>query len=593
MDSRTAGQTSHFKPLRFEVIPDEKPGLSWTRTRPAITIQDSDGPLTIWQEGNSFIEVDAYDDRDPGDFRNVAQWNKVHEHAAEVMHYRARRFLVALCVFGDNARFFRWDRSTVIVSDSFKYKEDPAPLIEFLTCFGVYDDGYGFDDTSSTKITSSLELARAERQYQLAKKLLVYPECGDPKKDARWLGTSRKIRTPKPYRRGWEDFTTLGPAMAANTRLIGCGSRVWLASLPSYRKYVIIKDSWRDSTRWCEGDIYRRIYGKDKRVFGVARLYHYFDVEDVNSGEVIVTQGEALNEKLKRDKYDERTLHRCILASVGIPLSRFTSTRQLLEAVRDAIIGHKNMWERGVLHRDISLHNILISLYPKQEGGAKGFLIDPEYAVIQGEPGYDQDVLNVCGTPMFMSIDRQPEVTSGGPHEPWHDVESFYWLLVYVLAAEGRLVIHEYRWPCTLEKDEVQPSRRFVWKHVRYITVDEHEPLTKCMTALAKLVEQQYWGSLDQGKQPREMGAITHEAFLDAINKALDAEGWPEGDASIVAKAYLHAAGVPKRPATKRKARVEAANAPPLKRARPAPARKGVKAKSKTGGTRRTRGRTA
>ncbi|EPQ53859.1 hypothetical protein GLOTRDRAFT_14925, partial [Gloeophyllum trabeum ATCC 11539] len=61
--------------------------------------------------------------------------------------------------------------------------------------------------------------------------------------------------------------------------------------------------------------------------------------------------------------------HRCILRSVGIPLTRFKSTRQLLEAIRDAVEGHKAMNENGVMHRDISVNNILISADPDKEGG--------------------------------------------------------------------------------------------------------------------------------------------------------------------------------------------------------------------------------
>ncbi|EPQ50517.1 hypothetical protein GLOTRDRAFT_12818, partial [Gloeophyllum trabeum ATCC 11539] len=78
--------------------------------------------------------------------------------------------------------------------------------------------------------------------------------------------------------------------------------------------------------------------------------------------------------------------HRCILDSVGIPLSRFSSTRQVLEAYYDSLLGHERMGEKKILHRDISVNNIMISAYPDMEK-CRGFLIDMEYVTVVGEPG--------------------------------------------------------------------------------------------------------------------------------------------------------------------------------------------------------------
>ncbi|EPQ50531.1 hypothetical protein GLOTRDRAFT_16671, partial [Gloeophyllum trabeum ATCC 11539] len=80
--------------------------------------------------------------------------------------------------------------------------------------------------------------------------------------------------------------------------------------------------------------------------------------------------------------------HRCVLDSVGIPLSRFSSTREAMEAIYDSLLasGHERMGEKKILHRDISINNIMISAYPDMEN-CKGFLIDMEYATVVGEPG--------------------------------------------------------------------------------------------------------------------------------------------------------------------------------------------------------------
>ncbi|KAI0292950.1 hypothetical protein B0F90DRAFT_1835920 [Multifurca ochricompacta] len=64
--------------------------------------------------------------------------------------------------------------------------------------------------------------------------------------------------------------------------------------------------------------------------------------------------------------------YRLVLETLGRPLNRFKSTRQLCEVIRDAIIGKKYhfLLGDGMLHRDVSAGNILIG-----EDG-RGILID-------------------------------------------------------------------------------------------------------------------------------------------------------------------------------------------------------------------------
>ena len=58
----------------------------------------------------------------------------------------------------------------------------------------------------------------------------------------------------------------------------------------------------------------------------------------------------------------------------------YRSVRELLEALRDAIRGHKSLLEDGrILHRDISENNIIIT-QAATEGDPKGMLIDLDLA---------------------------------------------------------------------------------------------------------------------------------------------------------------------------------------------------------------------
>jgi hypothetical protein len=51
-----------------------------------------------------------------------------------------------------------------------------------------------------------------------------------------------------------------------------------------------------------------------------------------------------------------------VSSPAGRPLHAYKSVRELLEALRDAIAGHRSLLERGkFLHRDISGNNIIIT----------------------------------------------------------------------------------------------------------------------------------------------------------------------------------------------------------------------------------------
>ncbi|KAH9915722.1 uncharacterized protein B0H18DRAFT_89201 [Fomitopsis serialis] len=77
--------------------------------------------------------------------------------------------------------------------------------------------------------------------------------------------------------------------------------------------------------------------------------------------------------------HNERSHVRLVLGTVGIPLSRFNSTKELVEALRDAIIGHRAAYEAGIMHRDVSEGNVMISRNPNDT--FKGYIQDFDYGL--------------------------------------------------------------------------------------------------------------------------------------------------------------------------------------------------------------------
>lgn len=70
---------------------------------------------------------------------------------------------------------------------------------------------------------------------------------------------------------------------------------------------------------------------------------------------------------------------RLVMASVGLKLQHFGSLSELIGALLYVIIAHRDACARGVLHRDISLDNVVLSAGAL--ANRKGLLIDFDHAI--------------------------------------------------------------------------------------------------------------------------------------------------------------------------------------------------------------------
>lgn len=93
-----------------------------------------------------------------------------------------------------------------------------------------------------------------------------------------------------------------------------------------------------------------------------------------------------------------------------------------MESIADLILGHESSLNAGILHRDVSIGNIMLT-----ENEDDGFLIDYDLAIkttsdrASGAPGK-------TGTKVFMAIGA----LLGEPHSFMHDLESFFWVLFWI-----------------------------------------------------------------------------------------------------------------------------------------------------------------
>lgn len=74
-------------------------------------------------------------------------------------------------------------------------------------------------------------------------------------------------------------------------------------------------------------------------------------------------------------------VHTRILMRQGRELTTFSGTSELLWGFHDAIQGHRSLVESDILHRDISIDNIMLSDPADRSDGKRGFIIDLDLAV--------------------------------------------------------------------------------------------------------------------------------------------------------------------------------------------------------------------
>ncbi|OSC97847.1 hypothetical protein PYCCODRAFT_1398059 [Trametes coccinea BRFM310] len=265
-------------------------------------------------------------------------------------------------------------------------------------------------------------------------------------------------------------------------------------------------------------------------------------------------QHQTYSSRIKDSKriHCERSHVRIVIADVGHPLTEFKSSREMVAAMRDAIEGHRIAWERAnVLHRDVSLGNILIA-DDAPDGSHRGFLHDWDYSSMgpidadsQGNaaslmeddeeisPENIEEHKERTGTYYFMAIallELDPDIK----HQPHHDLESAYWVLVWVVlrhtlcqrdgGPDGedlcKMLFGVY-------EDHLSTGQKANWlRNKKEIIVLHNKPLTTLINRFNDLVGLSQTSKFD----PVPRVELTHMVVLAAFDEALAMDGWPEDD---------------------------------------------------------------
>ncbi|EPS97265.1 hypothetical protein FOMPIDRAFT_1128889, partial [Fomitopsis schrenkii] len=234
-----------------------------------------------------------------------------------------------------------------------------------------------------------------------------------------------------------------------------------------------------------------------------------------------------------------------VMKTVGRPLSSFKSTKEMVTAIRDAIIGHRMAFIAGLIHRDLSDGNVMI-----HDGGMfSGFLLDLDYAFdwmealeLAGRPvdkeawaAYVEEY-NRSGILVFMAAQVLRTFVA---HDVRHDLESVAWLLLgmvlrHTLQANvgtkkeiGRYFLYLQYFDATEETQSHKNKIEYMTNQILW-RVKDNQPLTKLIVDLRVLLVMQ--------NRPVEWGGpipLTYESVLTVFIQALALSDWPETDAAL------------------------------------------------------------
>ncbi|KAI6107817.1 hypothetical protein EDD16DRAFT_88146 [Pisolithus croceorrhizus] len=149
-----------------------------------------------------------------------------------------------------------------------------------------------------------------------------------------------------------------------------------------------------------------------------------------------------LNEEMQQLKVENRILTATI-SELWRPVAYFWSPHDFVRGVIGALLGHQYLCEIGILHRDISENNIVLSLCRGGLGALIDFdmaikeilasLIQPSSPLLEDDKPYKAQR---TGTTPYMSIG----VLRGESHTHFDDIESFLYVLVlFFLSYKGPL----------------------------------------------------------------------------------------------------------------------------------------------------------
>ncbi len=205
-----------------------------------------------------------------------------------------------------------------------------------------------------------------------------------------------------------------------------------------------------------------------------------------------------------------------VLRDYGKPIYHASSRSALLAALEGCIAGHESLRRAGILHRDISINNLMIN-EDSDNPSWPSFLIDLDLAIREKRDGAS-GAKGKTGTRAFMAIGALLDEQ----HSFMHDLESFFWVLFWICihcdgpGKSGGVVVEFDRWNyagtlelARLKVGTVCDEQFFCWAAEKYFT-EYCAPLVPWVDKLRKVVFPGggRWKTEDSGLYARMRGVL-------------------------------------------------------------------------------------
>ncbi|EMD33833.1 hypothetical protein CERSUDRAFT_117899 [Gelatoporia subvermispora B] len=436
--------------------PSNKPDFS------TILAELFESPTNRWRDRRGWCEVKAHASDRPKSDRGTRPKEIVVQTADYARLHMSGRpfqlFSVGLLIYGDEFCVGIYDRAGVRYSPSHNIWKDFDIFIRVVRSIttDMTPEELGEDPTVVTLTDASRDMWFA----RLDANRLPVEERDEPVYEVSLGGTTDDTDDGL--------WVTIGTPIWISLSLFGRGTLVWRVRNKATLDLRVMKNAWHSGARTSESEIYQLIEGQHP---GVARFDVGADVKFPGTELIISTS--SLRSSGRANSAKHAILHRVFIYPIGRSLYRARSELELVKGMRAALRGHEFLCNQYILHRDISVGNIMLSSEDDPPEGAEGFLMDlelarcsgprVEYTVIAPVRTPTGQILNdvqvrhsrwdthltkrgapMTGTLQFMAVvllesleervwNEQNAVGPPMEHKVHHDIESFIWVLIYSL----------------------------------------------------------------------------------------------------------------------------------------------------------------
>ncbi|TFK80177.1 hypothetical protein K466DRAFT_533234 [Polyporus arcularius HHB13444] len=407
--------------------------MAWAFAEVVMEIKSSDASFPFYAPNGELSTAE----------KRVQSRGQLAEYGLEVFRRQHRCFLFAIAIVRNKAAFIRFDRNGAVVSQAFDYIPSSRVLGNFFyRLFHVHRNGMsiprelrGHDPTAELACESCTTLFRdlhktrkndfdpvavAGLEKAATKGWPVY--CLSIKSP--WSPDGRAVRPDDPVE---THRVLVGRPLFSSLSMMGRGTRGFVGWDLDADRPVFVKDSWRtESDRLhSELEIYHQLWsGQESQSVEVTHIPTVLGGGDVS---IVTGNGESVQRTHTQKYADDETprpgrVHsRIVIKEIGRRLKDFEHVYELGRGIYGALQGHQRAYQRKVLHRDISLNNILIVGFGDD---CIGLLCDWDLAkTLQQLEDSNPTQAVRSGTWQFMSALLQRYASK--QHELSDDLESF------------------------------------------------------------------------------------------------------------------------------------------------------------------------